>query len=954
MKRTWLCLILCCLVAMSGFAQKHTTFEMRYFSKDAKANGETDLHGDTETMSLEERVSALGKYAGYAARFWGDPQLNTPLFSDEDVRARLASIKEQPATGIRTTIRLDGWKAYGYKDGKESLQASRWKEWEDQGAVISNGKLNLEGVTVSSLPCRMNWRFRLKSTLSGKPEGLKIIFTNGDSPVISIDPGKYSRIAPSPESMEVYADLPDHRCFVTLDGKTVDEITLADVDTLVTGMKLDASTGRASFDCISLFSFVRDKDNAHTPYHSEMLINEDFEPVPAMSGWQQEAYDDSAWETVHLPSPLGGLQAEGESYYLRKKVKVGGFSHAELQLETLDPAGEVWINGEVAAVTQGRQPRSIDVTGFLVPDQENTIAVRVKPYRATLRSIHAPSDPNIGWFLGRAQLVLTGESHIDQVLVHTSSLEDGKAVQRHKITISKESVYYDKAKLEIRYYPWFPEEGGCAASVEREIELCPGIDNICDIDMEVGSPLLWSTGDPRLYKVEVILKDEKGNPIDDFVTTTGIRLIEQVKGTLYVNHKPEMLNGAQNFGFRGPVENISKHVRCATDEMVMRDLMMIQKMDANLLRIHVHAEKDKVEGINDPRFAEYADQMGIYLIWQTSGWIREGEASNVDFENYPAYMKQVYNHPSIVVWEASNHPNRFKKHGLNNSQDFLNTIIPTIEGTDTSRLISPTTFWQHTHLGNYDGSKDYQGNDITPNPLIRHKMLTRGSQDAYSGYGRTWTSLRNIPNSWAKSCLDAGELCYFNFEHEESAAQPNWELARKEPWYKVQSYEWSYEKGSIGRFLQDSEWRESQAYQAFSAWESMKRQTIEGVDGFSWCSLESGPNMFTYQKPLVDPFYVPKLAYHANRMVFQRMWAGSDDVDVVYGPADMVKPVIFNLGEGCTVNLTVELQNEKGKVLEKKTFKAVEVPAGRSVTRLEPFRFRSSGEGCRFIVYKIY
>ena len=77
MKRTWLCLILCCLGAMSGFAQKHTTFEMRYFSKDAKANGETDLHGDTETMSLEERVSALGKYAGYAARFWGDPQLHT-------------------------------------------------------------------------------------------------------------------------------------------------------------------------------------------------------------------------------------------------------------------------------------------------------------------------------------------------------------------------------------------------------------------------------------------------------------------------------------------------------------------------------------------------------------------------------------------------------------------------------------------------------------------------------------------------------------------------------------------------------------------------------------------------------------------------------------------------------------------------------------------------------------
>jgi hypothetical protein len=111
--------------------------------------------------------------------------------------------------------------------------------------------------------------------------------------------------------------------------------------------------------------------------------------------------------------------------------------------------------------------------------------------------------------------------------------------------------------------------------------------------------------------------------------------------------------------------------------------------------------------------------------------------------------------------------------------------------------------------------------------------------------------------------------------------------------------------------------------------------------------------MVTYQKPLVDPFEVPKLAFHANRMVFSKTWAGSDDVDVVYGPGDPVRPVIFNLGEACTATLTVELQNEKGRVLERKVFKGVSVPEGRSVTRLEPFRFRNSSEGCRFLVYKL-
>ena len=93
--------------------------------------------------------------------------------------------------------------------------------------------------------------------------------------------------------------------------------------------------------------------------------------------------------------------------------------------------------------------------------------------------------------------------------------------------------------------------------------------------------------------------------------------------------------------------------------------------------------------------------------------------------------------------------------------------------------------------------------------------------------------------------------------------------------------------------------------------------------------------------------------FHANRMAFQRLWAASDDVDTVYGPGDSITPVIFNLDGACHVRLEVRLQDEKGKVLETKVFKEVSVPAGRSVTRLSPFRFRSRRTGCHFIVYQV-
>ena len=941
-------------------AQQVTTFESRYFSKDPKANGVTDLHGETEIFDIDQRVAFLNSYASFASRFWGNPGFDKPLFSDAEVSARLASIKPQPSSSVRRTLRLEDWRAYGYKKGKEAAVASRWKEWTASGAKVKDGCLVLDGTTASLKINPLDWRFRMRATLKDNPEGLHVILSN--RPVILSGSEESSGRIDIPvgpyKDFEIYGDLVNGVIFLSSGGKTIKEWSLsggsAPLTNRVEGITLSAVGGKASVESISLYNFENHlEDDAVAPYWTEMVFDEDFETVPSMKDWQSVSYDDSSWELVRLPSSHGGFKSAGESYYLRTNVKVGDFRKATLRMETLDPGGEVWVNGEVAAVLNGRLPREVDVTEYLIPDKDNTIAVRVKPYYTDATVFHCPNDHNIGWFLGRTELVLTDEvGYISEGLVHTLSLDGQGALQHHKVTLKNDSTKPWKGSLTVNYYPWFPSEGALVASVSKDVELRPQVDNPIGIDVQVESPDLWSVGDPHLYKVEMILKDADGEPVDDYVTTTGIRLIKQKEGVLYINGKPEILGGGQIFGYRLPLETVAKTIRCANPEQIMGELMMVKEL-GNLLRIHVHAENEAPSGINDPRFAEYADQMGLYLIWQTSSWIREGEVWNVDIANYPVYMRQVFNHPSIVMWEASNHPNKFKQHDFKDSEDYINAIVPAIVGTDSSRLVSPTSFWQHLHYANYDGTLDVNGGTHPRNPWLMHRMMTRGSQDCYTGYDTDWSMVRNHPRDFAKSCLEAKDLCYFNFEHEESIAQPNWELARKEPWYKIQSYEKDYDTGNIGRPLRDDEWRVGQGYQAFGAWESMKVQTLAGVSGFSWCSLESGPNMFTYQKPIVDPFRVPKLAFHANQMVFGRLWAASEDVDVAYGPGDMIRPVIFNLDGACTVNLTVELQNERGRVLERKVFKNIPVQAGRSVTRLEPFRFRNSSEGQKFIVYRL-
>lgn len=948
-------------------AQTVSTFEMRYLTSDSKADGETDFHGETEWMDLEQRIGFLNAYADFASRFWGNPNLDIPLLTDEETAGTLRGIKPQPLTNVRRTLRLEGWKAYGHRTGKAEETRQRWAEWTSvPGASIADGCLKISGGTVERNIGKMDWRFRFKTVVEGGLSSCTMAFKGAGATLFSISLQESGLLAQSGGAkrsvalpngtaveLELYADLDAHRFFVSVNGKEVLECPVETTTASFVDCLALSARGEVRVEELSLYNFVKDFDNKHTPYYMDLKLNEDFEEVLPMAHWQTGGYDDSRWREVSLPSVHGGLAEAGESYYLRKKVRVGEFGRAVLKLETLDPGGEVWVNGQAVAVINNRHPYDLDVTDYLKPDSENLIAIRVKPYVAGNTMLHSPSDRNIGWQLGRTTLLLTDRCMIKDVFVHTSSVVDGKAVQTNRVVLHYPGIYSRKGSVEVNYYPWFPAEGELAATSRREVEIRPAVDNEILIDLPIADAKLWETGNPILYKVEVILRNEKGEAIDDYVITTGIRTIEQKNGTLYVNHKAEMLNGAQIMGNRYPIETIAKTNRCVPAETVVEDLLMIKKMNANMLRIHVHAEKDTIDGINDPRYAEYADQLGVYLLWQTAGWIREGEAWNVDFEGYPKYMKQVYNHPSIVMWEASNHPNRFKRHGTEDTNDYMERIYRTIAGADTSRLVSPTSFWQHTHYGVYDGTKDYKGNPMTPNPVIRKKLMTRGSQDAYTGYGADWAYLRKAPHSWAASCLNANDKCYFNFEHEESAAQPNWELVKSEPWYKVQSYEWGYEKGSIGRKLDAGEWRASQAFQAFAAWESMKKQTLLGYDGFSWCSLESGANMFTYQKPLVDAVGVPKLAYYANKQVFNRTWAASDDVDVVYGPNDSITPVIFNLGEERTVKLLIELKNEKGKTVERKRIKDIRVEKGRSVTKLEPFRFKTKRDGRYFIVYTI-
>ena len=245
-------------------------------------------------------------------------------------------------------------------------------------------------------------------------------------------------------------------------------------------------------------------------------------------------------------------------------------------------------------------------------------------------------------------------------------------------------------------------------------------------------------------------------------------------------------------------------------------------------------------------------------------------------------------------------------------------------------------------------------------------MMARGDMEHATGYATDWSTLRKFPypdqfedqQGWRRrgfrvEYLNSEDKAWFDFESEESAGHPNQDLRRGKPYSGYRSYEVRYDDETIGRRLASAEWRESQAWQGFSAFEAYKKKRWLDYDGQIWCTLHGGGNSATYEKPLIDYLGHSKIAFHTVRMAFQEVLAGSGNVDIVYGPEDAIPVVMMNLGNEKPVTLTVRVKNLNGEILQEKKYRNVVLPAGRTVRKLGDFTPEFKDEGFVLIEYLV-
>jgi hypothetical protein len=957
------------VLLLSGlcYGEISRSFEMRYFTRDPNASGITDFKGETEIFDVEQRVTFLRQYADYARAFFNDVDLDTKVVTENEVQAALKRLKPQPLPTVRTRIRLTDWKYLGYRKDQDEEEKEDIRAWDriagvsvrDEALVITEGSVSFSK-PITNLTWRMflSWKARMPSTRRRSVFRLSkaaVVGFNENGNFFYISHGKEIEAgAYEPDrfySFKIEADLdPESRRynFFVNDEIKADFVPLASDCKEISDFKVEGVEGLVLDD---IWGVGYEKTgNRKRPYTINTFIDEDFEARPVPKGFETTSYDDSEWEGVpYWPYAHGGERYRNQTLFLRTKVKAGDFKRAVLNLETVRPSGEVYVNGKLVKRV-GRHPEAMDVTELVMPNAENLVALKIEPFTLEDGMTHHNTDIYTGWFAGLMELDLIEHACINDVFAYATSVEDPAVV---RVAAELESQQRDiDGKVVIEFMQWYPEGSNTlAATVSCPVKLKADTPLKLQKDIKIYNPKLWSVDSPNLYKVRVVLEDSGGEALDDFVFTTGLRTVSQDGGIVRINGKAEMLNGPLIFQYLNPLDKISQWMYRPPLPWLVKQILMVKKQTGNTIRMSVH--DTFICGTNDRRFAQVGDQLGIMYMWQTPTWVRVRDPQKIDLEGLPKYARVLRNHPSIVMWQPGNHPKPL-------TMSWYEKVFNALYAVDTSRMICPTAHFKWLEKGQkFQKEGDFPGNDDTTYPCWTNPIATRGTMEQTTGYRKDWSVLREFPDgvgmpySVRMEYLNSKTHAWFDFENEESIGQPNWNNYRGKPMYRIYSYEKGYDLGTIGRILTHDEWKEHQAYQAFSAYEAYRKKRWLDYDGLNWCCMRSGPNTGTYMKPMMDYYDHAKLSFYTVKMAFQRILAGSKNVDVAYGPDDEIPVMVLNLGEARTVDVRIVVRDVDGKQVREKIYRDVKLKGGRTVTDLPAWKPVLNEQGTYIFEYHV-
>nr|WP_303649501.1 glycoside hydrolase family 2 TIM barrel-domain containing protein [Asticcacaulis machinosus] len=293
----------------------------------------------------------------------------------------------------------------------------------------------------------------------------------------------------------------------------------------------------------------------------------------------------------------------------------------------------VMVNGTViGAVHKGGFNRfSYDITKFVTVGEANTLEVEVNEASANLATDIAERHGDY-WAFGGIYRPVWLEATPAEAIAHVAldGQADGDIVA---------DVALRAPKTVTRVVGQVVSRDGKPFGAPFEVALPAGGAGKVRLSGHIDNPALWSAETPNLYYLDVTLYSGE-TAIHTVRERFGFRTFEIREGDgLYVNGQRVMMKGVVRHTFRPETG------RAITREQAYDDARLIKSMNMNALRV-AHYAPDKA-------ILEAADELGLYIINELSGWQKAHDTEN-GRKLVRSLVERDVNHPSILIWANGN------------------------------------------------------------------------------------------------------------------------------------------------------------------------------------------------------------------------------------------------------------------------------------------------------------
>jgi len=920
--------------------------EFFYYDESPGSAGRTGFHaGSSKDWGVEQRIDYLSHYANFLKSYYGGLELDEYATPVGEVQRAVNNLKPQPGPAVRRAVQLDTWRhalsETGEKDGwtAPGFDDSGWEETERLPFVVKGDEERdlWMRTNVSTVDYEKAF-LRFESVL-----GNFRVWVNGRR-VVGPD-AYHTDSAPFEVDVTSWLDRDaDNQVTINVqDYKQRGRSSSKDEPSKyigwgVPGRAYLVQTGETLIDNMFVFTDKLEADGAVLKVRFTLRNYSTVEfggsAEVQIRKWFPAEAEDPVVEKSFDVSLLGGSGTDSPTYYAldfgtENSPLMPGFDRVTPGTGYDAEKGYGWDRGGALRAVDWEQ---VPMTEFTESDLKRDAVEGGAP--ASFRLDTDPGNWAFRFMVGSPDRPpVLKVKYIDDFILDVSG---GKSFRQWEFTPVHLTQYVRGNSATLKLYP--PDKG--------EIFTINGLEATNHVprrkwfekEISVPAPEPWSPENPNLYEIRMTLRDAEGKALDDAVATFGIVKLEEGGGDLYVNGTRYRLRGALETHSFPPEPDDDLTCIAPPDKWIARDILDSRRANMNLLRFH----PAEALGTNYLRWLEYADQLGIFVIWAPREWLHWGNHGPDYFlplleSQLEPSMIAARNHPSIFAWEGGNETYYNDGKWDHRARQFCDEFYSRANSLDPSRFILPVSFW----YAQFDGKPEFyridpnRGNEVSypgsgPAPLSFHAPNVIWDVHPYAGwYG-----------GWAEIWWNAGSGDHYRHDRvfmvSEFGAEgmPNWELYRDEDYYHVwdgSSHPGQWEKERLGRNLDFNEWELSQAYQALVMYNNIAVFRTEDADGLAICTGAEGRHNGEYFKGLRDMHRRPKLAYYVTGDAYRPLFIEGLNGDSVLGPGDALRPVIVNEGPPLTADIGVTVRDESGRDVYSELIERVDVPGWGNV-----------------------